>query len=70
MVSIFVFSIIESIKYVNFFFTRKKFIPTRVIYEVLFATKLRRLRNPNESGTSANDVYTIYVISIDFLLTS
>jgi hypothetical protein len=38
------------------FFKRKKLMPTRVIYEMLFATNLRRLRNPKESGAFANDV--------------
>ena len=43
-------------------------MPTTVSYEVLFATNLRRLRNQNESGASANDVYTLNLWYFDWLL--
>jgi hypothetical protein len=51
-----------------FFFTKKKFVPTKVIYEMLFASNLKRLGNKNDSGASANDVYASKLWYFDWLL--
>ena len=43
-------------------------MPTRVIYEVLSTTNLRRLWNHFESSASANDFYTLNFWYFDLLL--